>query len=526
MIKLEKQPEIMCIDLPPNDARVLVAAAQADPLKYACPNGAQEKYFTTFANCLKNTQIPVILCTYANGVGKTTESLRIMLNLIYGPQSGWYDYPIFRSWPYPKVIWYCSEAESLVETVQPMIEQLISRDINVDREYQDYKDGKRIVSKMVFSTGWTVFFKTFAQESKTYESGTVGLIIADEPMPEAHWKAIKSRRRMGCVTLLPMTPLDCPPYVFDEVERAATNGIKGYYHITADVYEACKRRGIRGHLDPDIVDDMVAQYDPEEREARVYGRPMYFAGKIFDTLDERKHFVDPDRYPIHKYARIVQIVDPHDSRPSLVVWGAINPDSRHIVFAESPADQSQPFWEMKRGQTTDQEVKDWFNFEDTYQLRVSQRIMDKQFGWQTRGQKTFAKLYLEAGQRINKKLVFDRSYSGGANEDGEIKFGHRVVKKLLEPIADGGPGLVIYKNCYHVWHGLTHYIRRKITGKSADIHIQAEGQIVEKYKDAADVIRYFVCAEIKASVPAPPETPYDKVLKEVTRRHTETTPYT
>ncbi len=72
---------------------------------------------------------------------------------------------------------------------------------------------------------------------------------------------------MGCITLLPMTPLYCDPYILDEINKAVEEGRPGYHHLKADVYEACSRRGTRGHLDPEIIDAMVDAYDEDEKQA-------------------------------------------------------------------------------------------------------------------------------------------------------------------------------------------------------------------------------------------------------------------
>ena len=143
---------------------------------------------------------------------------------------------------------------------------------------------------------------------------TLGVVVADEPMPENLWKAVKSRRRMGAITILPMTPLYCPPYILDEVQAAAEEGKPGYYHLKADIYAACKRRGVRGYLDPQIVDDMVTSYDADERSARAFGEFMYFSGKIYADLSRTEHFVAREDYPIPPGSQLFHVTDPHDTR--------------------------------------------------------------------------------------------------------------------------------------------------------------------------------------------------------------------
>ena len=241
---------------------------------------------------------------------------------------------------------------------------------------------------------------------------------------------------------------------------------------------------------------MINSYDPEERQARAFGEFTYFSGLIYPALNRDSHFVEPSEFPIPAFSRIFQVVDPHDSRLSACIWGAVTPEGRYIVFAESPSDHKEPYWEMKRPQNITDEVKSWIEIEKIWKKHpVDLRIMDRIFGWQNRGQRTLQDIYLKEGQRQNKRLAFIPSYKGGRKE-GEINLGHKLVRKALEPMADGKPALVIYNTCYHTWNGLNHYVRKHETTKSSADRGAGEGKIVEKYKDFPDVIRFFLGSQI------------------------------
>lgn len=487
------QPSVLAHKLDRDEFKAVQIATIKDPLKYFCPNEAQEQFINAIAFSHKDSKIPVILFTAGNGVGKTTITINSLLNLVYKPQNKWYDKGLFTNYPYPKVIWYCSTGEAIKNTIYPEIVRLAP-----EGSYDTYKDGKPIPARIVFSGGWELIFKTYDQHPSTFESANVGLLVADEPMPEPLWKAVKSRRRMGAVTLLPMTPLYTPPYILDEVKTAVDRGDNGYYHIKASVYDACQKRGKRGHLDSDIVDSMIASYDPEERQARAFGEFTYFSGLIYPALNRDSHFVEPSDYPIPAYSKIFHVVDPHDSRLSASIWGAVTPDGRYIIFAEHPSDHKQPYWEMKRPQNIKQEVKSWIEIEKIWKDNpVNIRIMDRIFGWQNRGQRTLQDIYLKEGIKQNKRFAFSPSYKAGRQE-GEIQLGHKLVRSALEPMKDGKPGLVIYNTCYHTWNGLTHYVRKhETTANSADKGA-GEGKIVEKYKDFPDVVRFFIGSQIGA----------------------------
>jgi len=526
MFKLEQQPEVLAARMNLADRIDFYKGVVANPLRYYCPNGPQERYINAVAGCTAQTKIPTILCSFANGVGKTTVTEHILLNFIFGAQNGWFDYPIFRNFPFPKLIWYISTTSALRETVQPMFAEIVQGKYHAEKKFEELKDGKTIISRMNFPGGWQIAFKTYEQAESEFESANVGIAVLDEPGPEAIWKAVKSRRRMGCISLLPQTPQDCAPYIFDEIAKAAREKRKGYYFLEASIYEACRKRGIRGHLEPDIVDDMVADYDSDELQARAFGKPMYFSRMIWQGFQRDLHFVEPAEYPIPAHSRILQIVDPHDSRSSAAIWMAVTPTGRKIVFDEYPTDKSMNYWEMKKPLDPDQEVQAWLGIEKSHQeqelyppaMKII-RVLDRHFGWQTRGKRTFAQLFKDAGDKFGKEFIFQSSYKA-PDVNKEIEFGHMQVRKAIKAMEDGKPGLVIWKNCFHTWQGVTHYIRRKLTGKTADDRADSEGVIVEKYKDFPDLIRYGVCEYITVEMPKKPETYTEKIMRQALQKQT------
>lgn len=516
---MQEQPLSVAYQMGIEMGRKFLKGVKESPLKFFCPNGPQEELIKAITQSTESTDVPVILCTFANGVGKSTGVVHLIMNFIFGPQNGWFDHNIFRYFPYPKVIWYCSEPDLLKDRVIPEVLEYLPAN-----SYTAAKEHKAYTAKIVINNGWTIVFKSYEQKAKSYEGMNVGIIINDEPAPEEIWKAQKSRRRMGCIIVNIMTPLYTPPYIYDEIYTDAGDKKAGYYHVEASVYDACMRRGLRGHLDPDIVDHMVSQYDEDEKEARAFGRFMYYSGKIWTWLNRDLHFVKKGRFPIHPRARHFQVVDPHDARPSAAFYAALNPvmkgdkRGRFIIYDEYPLDKSRRFWEFKRGTDIKSELQAYINMENQYGVTEITRIMDRHFGWQTRGKKTMAKQYRENGIELERKdFVYIRSYSAPSGEP-EIIYGHKKVTEMFKPLSDGFPGIVILDNCYHTWNGINHYIRRKRTGKLADDKAPADGIIVEKFKDYPDLMRYLVCSDL--TYKPPKEKPRTRHKKQYDKVHT------
>jgi hypothetical protein len=323
-----------------------------------------------------------------------------------------------------------------------------------------------------------------------------------------------------------MTPLNVEPYILDEIDRNKNDNL--YARVTASIYDACERRGVRGHLDPQIIDEMVEKYPEDERQARVYGEFMYFREKIWTALDPSIHFVNPEDYPVD-FAKdyIVQTVDPHDSRPSACIYGALQliehsedykrkiregtayQQVRRIIFAETPRDQNQPYWEMYRSMRLDEEPQHWAEYEDELGIyAVHRRVIDKRYGFQTKLSSNIASIYANAGKELNpafhgnKRFVYEPSYDLRSTDSdglGEISYGHNLVNKALDILEDGKPGLVVWNNCYHTKNGMTHYVRKRLTNRNGNEIAVGESKIIERYKDFNDVLRYFTAVNMTKS---------------------------
>jgi len=254
---------------------------------------------------------------------------------------------------------------------------------------------------------------------------------------------------------------------------------------------------------------------------------MFFSGRIYPSISKATHEVTPDQVPIDKNALLLHVADPHDARPFATAWVAKNPDGRWIFIAETPLDQSMPFWEMKRTVTLREEclefqkVETWvldLFLEHTGVKKVPHaiyRILDRHFGWQARGHKdgevktTMADLLVAVGAEIKMPLVFSQSYSSN-DKAGEITVGHKMGNDALTQIGDY-PGVVFYEGTtYHMMNSLTHYIKERVEGKLADKIASASGKIVEKFKDHADVYRMAIGTQIQAEIPEPEVAPIDQ----------------
>jgi len=486
LFKQEEQPWETLKFLTLDEAEEYSSAVIADPLTFFCPSGDQERYIKTIVNTMINSRIPVVLFMAGNGCGKTETSLHTVANIIYKPQNGWFDYPEFRDFPFPKLCWYVTTKTALTDVVIPAFIKIFA-----GRKYRMEKEGKPNVSKIYFDDeGWVITFLTTEQDADKFESATVGLIIGDEPLPEPIWKALKSRRRMGCLILLPMTPLECDPYIILELQKSAQQ-TKGTAIVEASVYGACKRRGVRGYLDPQTIDEMVDSYDDDEKDARIYGKVGYFKEHVLPDFSKALHVVEPEAFPIKPNYLIYHVVDPHDGKPNAEQWWAYTPEGRWICFAELPMEHNISFWDMKNPKTIDQDILEINFVEKKFAMTPFIRILDRHFGNQTRGS---AKRTLFQDYALN-GMPFVESYNGGGDET-ELTFGHNKLRQCMKIMPDGFPGLVIHNTCFHTIESYTNYVRRVNKSQKENEKGIGTGKLIEKYKHFVDCSRYVVCYDV------------------------------
>jgi len=535
--KLFKQPEQPLVTATrfTNEADRIkyLEGVKANPLMFYCPNGANENLIKTFADSVSESKAPTIFVTCANGIGKTTSTFHIICNIVNKPQNGWFDYPIFWNFPFPKLIWYCTRPNMLVNKMKELSDMLKVQEEDIrynetenilDRqEIETRKLGKTYISE-IYKNGFTVRGYSYKQNPEEYEGENVGLIIDDEPPPEQIYKRQKWRKRMGGILLVIMTAIDIESYVIDEIEKCSKknkSGRKTHYYVTADLYEACQKRGVRGHLDPDIVDDMVEDCDEDEKDARVYGKVGYSSAYIYPEFSPEIHCVTPTakgfeiagkEYEIPAGSILKMVNDPKDGKSDAVIWGWVFPNGRKFIVAEYPFEKKQHYWNMKKSVSVDEMVKDWWRLETNRGWKVSRRIMDRRFGWQSRGfkneqQRYLYQIYMSSAAQLSEEVGdpsinfdFIKSYSS-SHPEGEVAYRHKIVKQHLAIQPDGLPNLLIANTLFHTQDGLKNYKRKLEMGVRGEMVALTDTVIIPKYTDFADVVGYFCCDGLSAEKP-------------------------
>jgi hypothetical protein len=322
-------------------AIAMLRRAATNPLAHFVPNGAQE-HWIKMIGCHDDEQ-PIEIRTKgyknhgltlksrnkvlsaANKIGKSTGTINILGNLIYGPQNKFFDLPLFRDWPYPKKIWLLSEDSTLVDIIIPEIHRWFPSD-----RYSTLSKGKKLEYLWSFDTGWKMIIKTYDQMGGKMESDLIGLAVFSEPCEKDLWDAMPARMPAGGLRMMELTPVqkaDSRPcfWLYDLRDVDMMHG---------QIEENCEERGQRGLLKRKDVDWVVSQYDSDEREARAKGRYTIAGGLIWANLMERDIIIKPHK--LDKDVLYTFEIDPHESRPPACNWTALFPNGRQEVMFEYP----------------------------------------------------------------------------------------------------------------------------------------------------------------------------------------------
>jgi hypothetical protein len=408
---------------------------------------------------------PVVIGSTANGMGKTASVVNILGNLVFGPQTHFFDHPTFRDWPYPKRVRYITTPKN-VEEIGPFHSEIAKWWPR--GKWTAIKSGHNYYSQYT-ANGWVIDIMTYDQDPSQFEGPSLGLIITDEPPPKNLWSTFASRLRLGGIILVVMTPLTEAAWFFDDVVPRHSESV-----VYGSMEDACIQHGVNGHLEHENIQRMIAEMTPEEREARAEGKAMYLRGLIFKTYDENVHVLKKDIRPPYG-ANVWQIVDPHSDKPFAVTYAF--PDARGdvYIFDEWP---NEDFYKMHNCQLTVNDYKKIFGDKEAG-LNVHRRIIDRHFA--------------DVASASNKRTLRQElqavglSYWPSYKAEEEVETGIEKIRRHLayDPTKPQSPlnqpKLFINPSCMNTRKSMARWARDPKTGKPLD-----------SYKDFIDNIRYLL----------------------------------
>lgn len=167
----------------------------------------------------------------------------------------------------------------------------------------------------------------------------------DEPIEEAHWKAIirgltdRSGKAWFTCTLIEQ------PWINDFFFGDPENGQKEQFSevdadgrlvkwiITGSIYD-------NPYLPPAAIEDFLNTLTADERQCRIHGIPLHLAGLVYKQFEPGRHVLSavppgwsaynnpPSDYTIHFS------IDPHPRTPHAVLFAAVSPQGRAYLYDE------------------------------------------------------------------------------------------------------------------------------------------------------------------------------------------------
>lgn len=450
---------------------------QYDKFQFYEPNLPIEKIISLVG---KSNNLVYILSA-ANGIGKTVFLVNLARAIMFGPTNKYFDYEIFRNWPYPKRLRFVSEPSQIEEggPFPTEIQKWWPRG-----RYKTFKDSKHYVKR--YEAGdFVLEVLTYEQGAEQHEGANLGAVFFNEPPPQNLWTPNISRLRAGGIGVVGMTPLTEAGWFFDEVVPRHENFI-----VYADVETACKQHGTHGHLEHDQIEKMIAEYNSDEREARIEGKAMYLKGLIFKTFNPQVHVLKESILPPAN-ATVYQVVDPHTDKPFAVIWAFVDGRGDVFVYDEWP---NQDFYKWRNCQLT---IDDYKNiFKDKEQgYNVYKRIIDRHFSEVTHlkgmTRKTLRDEFREVG------VDFYPSYQAKEEmEAGIIKVREYLSYNPDRPIDTlNKPKIFFNPHCQNSIKSMSRWSRDPKTG-----------DVQDSFKDFPDCVRY-LCMESPAVDRPAPYTP-------------------
>ncbi len=441
-----------------------------EAIRFFQPNGGQQK----FIDLVAKDGAFIVVNGSGNGGGKTYLIAAILAALMWpdiAPPC--FSAPIFKNWPHPKRARIVSTPKELEEigALQVAIQELFPKG-----RYEALKKGKSFPSQFVTDTGWILDTFSYEQDKTEMAGPTLGLIVWNEPMPQNLWPEGLARLRKGGLSLVAMTSLTDNPWVVDGIlGRADGHSVRVMY---SDVEENCREHGVNGTLDHAQIEKILAQYDPDEREARKTGKPLSLSGRIYKTFDRSVHvkeFDVPNAGVSHGMT-----VDPAIGKPLAIAWRFVDQSGIVHYYDEYPD------FEFQGAKDSNLDVAAYVAIIKAKEegKTMDTRILDRHFGNQRRtlGGKTLKQEFDEAG------LEFSDSYA--MEPAAEVEAGILKVKSYLKydaskPIDSlNTPKVVIHPRCKNLIAAFERWSRNPNTLKPA-----------EQYKDFMDVVRYDLMTE-------------------------------
>jgi hypothetical protein len=414
--------------------------------------------------------------------------------------------------------------QTLAQRIEPEFMKMIPKFCGVQTE--KYSDGSIKSLTLGFdykgnACGSKIHFRSYVQPAESFEGIIPDWVHWDEPPPQAILNATaRGLMSTNGPSWFTMTPLK-EPYIYDLLSmRAFNNGgedqdIAVFRGSTWDncrdwcrdcnvvieanreerVVKDCPRCGrVMGFMPREGIENYLKLIvDADEREAREEGKWKHLSGLVYKEFDKARHICADFEIP-GNWMR-VEVVDPHDARPTRWFFLAVSPED--IQVNGRSANRAYCYTYLLPSGTIDSIVRQvkvrraQMGYRDPAMVILdakfgskSIRTMDEETTWEE-----------ELGKAGIRRIVLSHS------APGDISIGHKRVKEYLGDhfsVVQGRafPGLQFFRDGCKGDRGpiqdMQNYQWKAGTDKPE-----------EQYKDGCDCIRYFCLEQPVYEAPRP-----------------------
>lgn len=425
--------------------------------RYYEPSGKGEEFINAFAS----GENFIILYSAANGVGKTATCSNILAHLFWNTEENpYFQGKMFKNFPHLKRGRIVSSPTNIEKNVIPEL-----KDWFPAGKYHTSKGNKKFESIWHTNTGWDFDIMTYEQSLEEFEGVTLGWAWFDEPPPEGIFKATVARMRRGGIIFIGATPLAGSAYMYDafakgnyevEMKSQESGAIMKYErkvsYIEADVESACREHGIRGHLKHKDIENIIAEYSEDEKQARIYGKFQHLVGMIFKSWTPNVHVIPPFQIDMRNFA-VYEFLDPHPRNPDAVMWVAVDSKGTKYVIDEL-------FIKVESEEDLAMRIKN-----KASQYRIIKRMADPSA--------FVANQHIEQGKTLADKLAENGLTYLPATKQRAMS-DRRIVDALSYVQINGymmkAPEIYVFSTCQRTIFEFEHYRWQEYVGKGADFH--------------------------------------------------------
>lgn len=428
--------------------------------------------------------------------------------------------------------------QTLAQNIEPRFMKLIPK--MCAPEITRYSDGSMKSLTLTLDVrgkpcGSQVHFRSYVQPAESYEGVVRDWIHWDEPPPRAILNAAeRGKMSTNAPSWLTMTPLK-EPYIYDLFSLNAFNAGGQDQEIAifrCSTWENCQdwcrncditipendpeafdaAAGIRpvnrcpgcgkvmGFMPRAGIENYLKKItDPDEREAREEGKWKHLSGLVYKELDRTVHIYKDFQIPTD-WMRI-EVVDPHDARPTCWLFGAVSPEEILVNGKQV----NRIYWCSYLLPTGN-----IHSIAQAVKVRRAEQgyrepalvILDAKFGSKT---VNTAEETTSWEEQLNKSGISNIVLSHSA--PGDISLGHKMVKEYLAPhystVKDKSfPGMMFAEEGCKGDKGPIRHMFNYQWKEGTD-------KPEEAYKDFCDTVRY---AALEQPVYRKPEPEIDSFL--------------